>query len=106
MTLSKRYSFGLLSSRRPERSTHLWDRHPFVPLPGPWADFRVARWGVPASQHAGIYTEITLHVGGTQHIAVKDVGFWVARGKTISGLGREHGRLSETVEMRGAVLYR
>ena len=84
--------------------TYLLDPRPLAPLPGPWADFRVRRWGVQASKHVWIYIEITLCIE-TQHLFVGDVGFWMARGKTECGLDGEHGRLLETAEMREVDLY-
>jgi len=48
-TLSKRYSFSTLRGEGLDRIAHLLVPHPFVPLPGPWADFRARCWGVSLS---------------------------------------------------------
>ena len=55
-----------------------------------------------ARKHAWIYTKTILCV----RIQLVEAGFWVGRGKTGCGLGREHGRLSETGETRKVVLCR
>jgi len=80
-------------------STHLLGQYPLAPLPGPWADFKTGRWGIPAHQRVRMHSKITLRVG-TQHACAVNVGALVVGDKPAVELGREHGRLSETLERR------
>ena len=79
--------------------THFLCPNPFAPLPGPWADFKITRWGMPTSHRARMCTQITLSVG-IQHVFVEGIGILVAGGKTVVRLGGEHGRWSKTFDTR------